>query len=302
MHLSLEEAADLLMVLTTNAVFDIRRFVIRELGLRGAGVAQDEARIELSAEQFRALPNAKDIVQNRRWIQKGLAMELVSASIMRHLDRPPEVTAWARPRDGRPNLAAGPKKADISIDFPETEQNREFKILAEVKAKKVMTTDDFTDELGGALEHAKTELKKAPELLIYCLVVNGARIYKDVRLHELFRGFLQKHSLTPDGSIRMVPMYSPDFGYIAGKISSSYDLTERYFEPYVLCDALDAVCNAIAQEELPEERMWMIDSFMNVIAEWLNHHRSGLDDELGKGLDGGLGKGPDDEPGATSGM
>ena len=298
------------MVLTTNAVFDIRRFVIRELGLQDAGVAEDEARIELSAKQLRQLPNASDIAKNRRWIQKGLAMELVSASIMQHLDKPAAVTAWARPKDGRPNLGAGPGDADISVDFPETEQTRALKILAEVSAKEVVTTDDYVEQLSSALAHAQAELKKVPELLIYCLVVNGAKIHKDVGLHELFRGFLQKHSLTPDGNIRMVPMYSPDFGYIAGKISSSYDLTERYFEPYVLCGALDAVCNAIAQEELPKERMWMIDSFMNVVAEWRKHHRSGLDDELGKGLDGGLGKGPDgglgkgpdDEPGATSGM
>ena len=100
-----------------------------------------------------------------------------------------------------------------------------------------------------------------------------------MRLHVLYRGYLQQNSLTPDGNIRMVPMYSKDFSFIAGTLASRVDLDDLYFDPEVLFDALDAVCRGFADEVLPGNRMWAIIEFLGVI---FDHIRDGTQTPGGK--------------------
>ena len=280
----------MLTLLSTHSVMDIRRFILRRLDIR-------QAMRNLSPAELAALEDDEliDVVKidpkdpdkkarkaaNRRRMLKGLAMELICAAIMRHLDTPLKVTAFAQPRDGKPNSLAPVGHADIGADFPKISQPRDVRIIAEVTGKRKVTDENFLTQLRQGHTHAVDELKKAPGSLIYCLLVNGARIHTDLRLHELYRGFLQQNGLTPDGDIRIVPIYSKDFSFIAGVLSARLDPEQLYFEPDVLFDALDAVCRGFAREVLPEGRMWAIHEFLGVIDESV----LGDTDDLRRGLD-----------------
>ena len=278
----------MLTLLSTHSVMDIRRFILGRLDIRQAmknltpaqlAALEDDELLDLYTIDPKDPEKKVRKAANRRRMLKGLAMELICAAIMRHLDTPLKVTAFAQPRKGKPNSLAPVGYADISADFPKISQPRDVRIIAEVTAKRNVTDENFLTQLRQGHRHAEAELKKAPDSLIYCLLVNGAKIHTDVRLHELYRGYLQQKELTPDGDIRMVPMYSKDFSFIAGVLSERLDLEQLYFEPDVLFDALDAVCRGFAQQVLPEDRMWAIREFLGVIAE------SVFDDDLKRGLD-----------------
>ena len=286
--LSLREAADMLTVLSKHSVLEIRRFILSRLeimdAMKNLGPAE---RMALEDDELidvvKIDPDDPDKTtlkaSNRRRMLKGLAMELNCASIMRHLDTPLKVTAWSQSRDGKPNSLAPSGSTDISADYPKFPQTRDIKVIAEVTAKRVVTTDNFLKQLDQGHKHAAAELEKAPDSLIYCLLVNGAPIHTDVRLHVLYRGYLQQNSLTPDGNIRMVPMYSKDFSFIAGTLASRVDLDDLYFDPEVLFDALDAVCRGFADEVLPGNRMWALIEFLGVI---FDHIRDGTQTPGGK--------------------
>lgn len=274
--LSLRFSADLLTALSKHSVMEIRRLVVRRLQITNALKKLNPAELKaLESDQLLDIvkidpedPNKKALkAKNRHRMLKGLAMELLCASVMRHLDTPLKVTAWSQPRNGKPNSLAPPGSTDISAVYPKIPQSRDIKVIAEVTAKRVMTTENFLTQLAQGHRHAADELEKVPDALIYCLLVNGAPIHTDVRLHELYRGYLQQNELTPDGNIRIVPMYSKDFSFIAGVLSSTLGFAELYFEPEVLFDALDAVCRGFAAEVLPEERMWAINEFLGAIAK-----------------------------------
>lgn len=293
--LSLFESANLLKVLSMHNRGSIKRLILRRLQITDAMKKLDPDQLKALEDDelldlYKIDPKDPDKkarkAANRRRMLKGLAMELICASIIRHLDTPLKVTALAQPRDGKPNSLAPPGEADISADYPKIPQSpkilqsRDIKVIAEVTAKRKVTTENFLTQLRQGYKHAVEERKKAPDSLIYCLLVNGARIHTDVRLHELYRGYLQQKELTPDGDIRIVPMYSKDFSFIAGMLSDRYGLDELYFEPEVLFDALDAVCRGFAEEELPEKRMWVIHEFMGVIIEYMRNRPPGPGGEL----------------------
>lgn len=287
--LSLFESANLLKVLSMHSRGAIKRLILRRLQITDAmkkldpdelKALEDDELLDLYKFDPKNQEKKARKAANRRRMLKGLAMELICASIIRHLDTPLKVTALAQPRDGKPNSLAPRGEADISADYPKIPQSpktpkilqpRDIKIIAEVTAKREVTTENFLTQLDQGHTHAADEREKAPDSLIYCLVVNGAQLHRDVRLHELYRGYLQQNELTPDGEIRIVPMYSKDFSLIAGMLSDRYRLDELYFKPDVLFDALDAVCRGFAEEELPENSMWVIHEFMGVIFEYMRN-------------------------------
>ena len=276
LELSPYYASDLLIYLHTHEASQIRGYVLPTLQIAEA-VPDEKTVDEMVAESDGSL----DRIRARRGILKGLAMELLAASILRHLDSPSRVVAWAQTRDGRPNSTAPRGYPDLATEFPGSDNALAYKILGEVSAKRIMSSDDYGKQLRSALRHAEKQVEESPGTLVYCLLINNGRISDDEALHRQYRDFLRDNGLDAKSDIRMVPFYAPDFGVMTGTLADKLTLDEMHFSSSVLSSALDAVYEAILRPTLPNEENWMIKTFLNALMECLGDHGSGLDDELG---------------------
>lgn len=128
--------------------------------------------------------------------------------------------------------------------------------------------------ISSGLIHATAEWNRHPGQLIYCLLVNGRKIHVDNELHNLYLDFIKENQLTADGDIRMVPMYASDFGILAGDMVPEFSLDKLYFEPEVLRNALDTTYRKVLEPELPNDRMWMINTFKSAIDAGLSEQES----------------------------
>lgn len=250
-------ASSLLLYLTSHEPNQIRWHVLPALKIENAA--------PLDLDELADAVTKRRQIKNRRNMLKGLAMELLMAAILRHIDKPPRVVAWAETKDGLPNRHAPSGCADVTAEYPELTNRRPMKVLAEVSAKKEMDPDSYLAQLTSGFKHAQREIEESPDLLVYCLLVNCGRIYEDGALHTLYRNFLREHELTLDSNIRMVPMYAPDFSTMTGTLASELRLADMYFDPDVLATALDDVYELITRPNLPSEEEWMIELFVDSI-------------------------------------
>ena len=90
-------ASDLLMYLTSHESKVIRGFVLPDVQV--GDVEPDE---ETVREMVDKVATTRDEIRARRGMLKGLAMELLTAAILRHLDTPSRVMAWAKHENGQP--------------------------------------------------------------------------------------------------------------------------------------------------------------------------------------------------------
>ena len=96
---------------------------------------------------------------------------------------------------------------------------------------------------------------------------------------DLFLGLLERRSLAADSYIRMLPSYSLDFVAMTGVMSERMGLEKLHCEPDVIRGSFDAVHRNIIQPTLPEERNWMIDTFLAAVDAGLSGQEAGLDSE-----------------------
>ena len=289
--LSLYEAADLMLYLISNERTAITQYVLPGLKIQDATISgsdgdDDEEEPEDDSDGGDkgggeagglGIPDDEIVetvlastrkARNRRGALKGLALELLAATVLRHLDRCRQVLTWVKTRDGKPNGQAGKGLADAIAIFPRTKTSREFRIVAEVSAKASMTRGDFRDQVRGALKHARAESKKHPGVPIYALIVNNAKFAEDPAFKDEFqseyRRMLKDKELAPDDMVRLVPMNSGDFGMVAARL---FDLPaeDRYFSPEVLSNALDMLHRAVLQPVYLEAKTWMVEMFLKAV-------------------------------------
>ena len=277
--LYLFEAADLMMHHCAHDRNEIVGWVLPTLKIGDASLTDEEKDALPDDSQLARAVAGSEKARKRRNPFKGLAMELISAAILRHLDKCPWVIANCSSLRGVPNSFAPPGYADVTAIFPRTKRSMEFTILAEVSAKREATRFHFLRQLASAYKHAEKEAEAHPGLLVYCLLVNGARIYQDKELHEMFLGVLARKELTADSAIRIVPFHSFDFAAIALSLALKWDLETQYCEPWVIRAGFDAVHRSIIQPGLPEHRNWMIDTFLKPVEAVLSGKEVGLDEE-----------------------
>ena len=211
-------------------------------------------------------------------------MELLAASILRHLDRCPRVVAECATINQQPHTVAQGGVADVSAYFPVAGEGQAFTLLAEVSARRAMPSTEYLGQLERGLKHAQSEWDRHPGRLIYCLMVNGGKIHQDRQLHRLYLDFIKENRLTADSDIRIVPMYAPDFGFLAGRLGEDLSHGGHHFKPEVLRNALDLTYQKVLESKLPEDRMWMIERFYNAIIEGLPGEESEVREEFGPGL------------------
>ena len=250
-------ASDLLMYLTSQDAAQIRKYVLPNLLIEDAAQFDDESLSEavVTSEQIR----------HRRGMLKGLAMELLAAGILRHIDAPGSVVAWATARNGVPNSAAPGGHPDVMAEYHEWEGTPAFKIVAEVSAMRDVSPDFYRLQLESALRHAESETEKSPGSRVYCLLANCGKIAENEKLYGLYHEFLRENGLDADSDIRIVPMYAPDFGAVTGTLALQLPLDELYFDSGVLSSALDTLYQAALRPTLPHDKDWMIETLLDAI-------------------------------------
>lgn len=268
LNLALFEATDLMKHLCCHDVFEFRNWILPSARIANASLTDEEkAALPDDSRLTRAVAGSTK-ASKRHAPFKGLTMELLAAAILRHLDKCPWVIANCSSRNGDPNGYAPPEFSDVTAIFPRTTSSMEFTVIAEVSAKREATRFHFLRQLASAYKHAEKEAEAHPGLRVYCLLVNGAKIFQDRDLHEMYLEFHERKSLTADSDIRIVPFYWLDFAVMTGEMAMGGDLEKLYCEPSVIRAAFDAVSRRILKPDLPEARNWMIDMFFGSGRSW----------------------------------
>ena len=135
----------------------------------------------------------------------------------------------------------------------------------EVSAKRNMSLRKFAEQLEWGYNHCVATADEYPGLIVYCLLINNAESHLNNRHHDFYVRSLKRHSLPTSSDIRMLPWCSKDFAALTGKMF--FDLTpeQLYYRSHVLLAALDAVYSLKTQAILPEDRMWMNQTFRDEI-------------------------------------
>ena len=248
-------------------------------GKDGGGAGEPEISDEDAAEAIKGPTQAA----KRRGAFKGLAMELLASSILRHMDRCPRVVAWAKTRNGRPSSTAPGKTSDVTAVFPRTESCREFRILAEVSAKRRMTPNYYSIQVEEAIEHGRAEAEKYPGLPVYALVINGAKIGEDRGYYGLYHSLLGSKDVDLEGSVRIVPINVDDFTVAMGQLFFDLGPESLYYSSDILMQTLETIYQAVRPATLPEEikEGWMSELLLNSVKEGVAKAQEDL--VLGKG-------------------
>jgi len=187
-----------------------------------------------------------------RTINKGLAMELLVATMLSCLDSPQAVRPWcAVSAKGHPKMSAGPGFEDILATYGG------FSIVAEVSAKRDASTDTdfFRRQLEQALDHADQAAGRQRDGatgIVYALVINKCSADTNHRIEKEYREVLLKYlnkgqvsSKKPDhvgvSGIRLIPLRSWDFFDVMDRLQAESSDSGLSIRSEVLAAALEEV-------------------------------------------------------------
>ena len=259
---------ELCNILNAIAVPDFR--TIREGAVEKVGLDTASRRKQDNLLKF--APDAQQRINQSRKINKALAMELVMASLLTHIDHPREVKSFcAVNREGLPHYFAPALAPDIVVQPADNEPP--FQIVCEVSANREMSDGAYLGQLEETLRHARDMHELEGADVTYGLVANLRKIGADKRLQKVLRQFLTDpdNGLEPWGPIRIVPIRAPELGTAVRRLDAEDKLA---FDSRILARALDALHEKWWQEDVPEEEDWMAGIFLDAVT-------GGIADEKG---------------------
>ena len=175
-------------------------------------------------------------------INKGLAMELLVASMLTCLDAPTSVTSWCvQGTNGEPKLFAQGDTEDVLATYGD------FRVVAEVSAKRQTSLEFLQGQLGQGIKHGVMRNEK------------GRRV-ADVRAARQ-RGVRGTGPRVPrplqrcvacgreQGDLRIVPFWGPDFAELVSQLSEPEHPAGLSFTSATLKSALDRVYDRITSHD-----------------------------------------------------
>ena len=208
---------------------------------------------------------AERIHQNRI-INKALAGELLSGLLLTYLNSASEIRSWCEVRDGLPHKYAGPGFSDLVARYQDARNQRAFRLVVEVSAKREVTAEHFGKQLNQAWKHAEELASDDEGGDVYGLVITGGAIGMDVALAELFRKFAEEKGMEPDGPIRIVPMYAGDLAAAMRRMEETLAAEASRFTPALLAEILDTLfgtlVGSIPQQDFSDE--WMCNLMVDM--------------------------------------
>lgn len=213
------------------------------------------------------LPNVTNRhVHQYRIINKAMAMELLSASLLACLNKPKEVRSWCAQRDGLPNYFS-PSGADVTARYVNDENGEPFRVVLEVTARKAVTQSVMRKQLNQAYEHANDEAKDRDGGPVYALAINGGRIGSDPKIWKVYHDFVKKNRIKPHHIVRLLPLYAPDVVAVVRRIKASTPAGGLQFRSGLLVKVFDALISDISGEFMHGDLDpdWMCNKFVEMV-------------------------------------
>ena len=220
-------------------------------------------------------------------INKGLAMELLSASLFSCLDHPRDVLSYCQlSDDGRePKLYAGGDLADVHVDYGA------FLLVVEVSARKKVTGENYRTQTTQAINHAES-LSKANALRpVYALVINNGSVDDSHVFREIYdelnspppKDEDEPNSPSPKDEdepnspppkdeedekkrdFRLIPIWARDFAQIVSTLCQENHAIGLHFDTADLARAFDAIHEHIAIKKKWTKPGWTRAAFLAVL-------------------------------------
>ena len=217
--------------------------------------AKDDNRLKLTGPQ-------KKIVTARK-INKGLAMELVMASLLTFVGHPREVLSHCVSiHHRRPNNFVQGDNPDIV--YRPANANPSVQVVCEVSANAEMNDESYRKQLEAGLKHARKEHCDAGVKVTYLLVANLRKIGEDKSLQAVYRVFqaARGNNLHPPAPIRVVPMRASEFATAVRRLHHEDTLR---FPSSAPAQAFDALHEKIWAASWPDEEDWMAEVFVETV-------------------------------------
>ena len=236
---------------------------------------KDEATIFTPEELAERRKQKVSRLKTLRSINKGLAMELLVATMLSCLDSPKAVRPWcAVSAKGHPKMYAGAGDEDILATYGG------FCIVAEVSAKRDASTDAefFRDQLEQALHHAGKVAKRGAGGVVYALVINKCSVDTNHRIEGIYRDILKRYLETRRTSgkdpnrvavqgIRLIPIRSHDFFQIMDGVVADGAMAGFAIGSDRLKQALEEVYLQLHGRNIADDKRWMAVTMARTLGE-----------------------------------
>ena len=193
---------------------------------------------------------------NRNWINRALAAELLSASMLACLDSPEKVAApCVLDRRGRPKTFAQGGNGDAWAAYPG------FAVLIEVSTKSRMSYTNFRTQMKEAIKHGKA-LSIELDRPVYALVINNCDVETEPAIREIYRSFRpdsvregtvdakqEGDAGAKEGDVRPIALLDLGFVYILDAIHAPDRADDFQFDAGALERALQTIYDGLKSDE-----------------------------------------------------
>lgn len=250
------EIAILLLYLHSQNFKAISNLVARKLNI--------DTRSRVEADNRLNLKDGAHWLREARSINKALAMELLVAMSLTFIDNAEQVVSGCVVRNRQPNNFASSGLADITVFYPSSDDGQVFCVLVEVSIKRIVSAEHYRRQLDQTLDHAKVLAANHTGRPVYGLVINSGDITTEKRLQAVYKRFLSDNQITADSHIKVLALYTGDFISIIGKL-----LVDRTynFRSSLLVQIFDILIAQLREQELPPEKDWVEQTWLNIINE-----------------------------------
>ena len=249
-----EEAAEWLPPITNDEAI-VRLYELGRSDFRTNELIYERLGIDVHAREQAGnqlpLGDTERELHDGRWMNKALAMELLSSVALSAIDSPDQVRSFCIERDGRPNYFAPSGKLDILASYPASGSRAPFAIAAEVSSKRKMSVKEYKDQLRQGVKHARELLAENQQgfSVVYVLVANVRDICNDREAWDAYREVVEETGVGSDHRIRLLPMYAKDLAYAAERVNDAYWDEPARFAPDALAMALDEQFALLASDD-----------------------------------------------------
>ena len=192
-------------------------------------------------------------------INKGLAMELLVSFTLTGMDDPSEVRSWCVVGDrGDPKHFAPPGFEDILASY-----GTDFRIVAEVSAKRRVKAEDFQDQIDKGIRHAVKRNEADGEMPTYVLVITGASVEKERSYREVYNASW-RHA-RDQGGLKLIPISGPDWAELVSQLCEPTRNVGLDFDRATFTAALDRIYDRLTTDDSGIGMGWTRDTLLGVL-------------------------------------
>ena len=203
-----------------------------------------------------------------RWMNKALAMELLTALLVSRIDSPARVDSQCLLDEDRglPLTFAPARSADVIARYATGSGERTFGVVVEASAKRDMTPSYFETQLRQAIERGR-ELQAETGVPVYALVINGAEVASDADYAGSYRKMVHRYGIEDDPSLCLVAMDANDLGWAYCDLVAGPPGDRLHFRTEQLRGVLDALYAGLQQPEMLSKEDWMRTTWSSLGAD-----------------------------------